>query len=220
MARHVVVMARAPVAGRVKRRLARDIGVVRATWFYRKLSAHIIARLAQSALWTTWVAVTPDRGGGAFRLSRRSLRQQTVIPQGGGDLGARMERLFLRLASRPVILVGSDIPEISERRIKDAFAALRGRDAVFGPAEDGGYWLVGLRRPRLARGLFAGVRWSSEHALVDTLKNLRSGKVALTATLGDVDDGASFARLAIHGVRLTPPAAGRRGRRVTAQPGK
>jgi glycosyltransferase A (GT-A) superfamily protein (DUF2064 family) len=67
---------------------------------------------------------------------------------------------------------------------------------VFGPADDGGYWLIGLsRRPRLLRP-FAGVRWSTPHALADTLANLRGRPVALLPALSDVDTPADFARCA------------------------
>jgi glycosyltransferase A (GT-A) superfamily protein (DUF2064 family) len=66
---------------------------------------------------------------------------------------------------------------------------------VFGPAEDGGYWLVGQRRLRALPDLFRGVRWSSPHALADTLANLAPGQThALVATLTDVDDGGAYAR--------------------------
>ncbi|MGH6660397.1 MAG: DUF2064 domain-containing protein, partial [Rhodospirillales bacterium] len=72
--------------------------------------------------------------------------------------------------------------------------ALGRADAVFGPAADGGYWLVGLRRrPRRLR-LFEGVRWSSEHALADTLANLGGRPHVLLETLEDVDDGAAYQR--------------------------
>ncbi|HTZ78368.1 MAG TPA: DUF2064 domain-containing protein, partial [Stellaceae bacterium] len=92
--------------------------------------------------------------------------------------------------------VGSDIPDIAPRHIAAAFRALGRSDAVFGPAEDGGYWLVGLRRsPRVPAGLFADVRWSSAHALADTRASLpRKFEVALLEMLEDVDDGAAYER--------------------------
>jgi uncharacterized protein len=197
----LVIMVKEPVAGRVKRRLARDIGDARAVWFYRNLSSRIVMRLARSSRWTTYIAVTPD----AAPVSARRHWRGIIVRQGAGDLGVRMTRIFQQSPPGPTIIVGSDIPGVSERRVMDAFAALRGREAVFGPAEDGGYWLVGIRRKSLKRlvlGLFTGVRWSSEHALADTLKNVRGYSVAVTTCLGDVDDGASYARLARPGGRL------------------
>jgi hypothetical protein len=95
-----------------------------------------------------------------------------------------------------VVVVGSDIPEVTPQHIARAFAALGAHDLVFGPATDGGYWLVGARRrPALPAGLFDRVRWSTPHALADTLAGLPAGlRVATVDTLDDVDDGAAFAR--------------------------
>jgi uncharacterized protein len=205
----LIIMIRSPVAGRVKRRLARDIGVVRATSFYRNLSRLVATRLAGNRRWAVCAAVTPDRAR-VWRLPPGVC----VINQGSGDIGARMARLLLGAPPGPVVLIGSDIPGVDTRRIVEAYAALRGKEAVFGPAEDGGFWLLGLGRRTLARRMFKGVRWSSEHALADTLKNLAGRPVGLAATLADVDDGASHVRVAAGGVRLLLPprsAGARRG---------
>ncbi|WP_270939419.1 TIGR04282 family arsenosugar biosynthesis glycosyltransferase, partial [Falsiroseomonas oryzae] len=101
-----------------------------------------------------------------------------------GDLGRRMQRALAR--HRRAVLVGSDIPGLARSDLAAAFLALGRADAVFGPAEDGGYWLVGLGPRRPARP-FAGVRWSSAHALADTLANFHGRRVALLRTLRDVD---------------------------------
>ena len=86
------------------------------------------------------------------------------------------------------MIVGTDVPGIRPAHIAEAFRLLGRHDAVFGPATDGGYWLVGLRRrPRVLRP-FANVRWSSPHALADTLANLEGRTVAFVATLSDVDE--------------------------------
>ena len=95
----------------------------------------------------------------------------------------------------PVIIVGSDIPDIRPRHVIRAFRLLGRHDAVFGPAADGGYWLVGVRDQRVLPSLCAGVRWSTEHALADTLSNLGTGRhAALADTLNDIDDGAAYRR--------------------------
>ncbi len=104
----------------------------------------------------------------------------------------------------PAIIVGSDIPGITASEIAKAFQRLRGADAVLGPATDGGYWLVGLRRgPRLLAP-FRGVRWSSPHALADTLANLEGRKVATVATLSDVDTAEAYGTLRAAWQRLIP----------------
>jgi glycosyltransferase A (GT-A) superfamily protein (DUF2064 family) len=98
-----------------------------------------------------------------------------------------------RMPLGPVVIVGTDVPGIMPAHIAEAFRSLGRHDAVFGPAVDGGYWLVGLkRRPRLLIP-FARVRWSSPHALADTLANLEGRALAFVATLSDVDDARGFA---------------------------
>ena len=98
-----------------------------------------------------------------------------------------MQRLFRRLPPGPAIIVGSDIPTINPSDVARAFRLLGSADAVFGRAPDGGYWLVGLRRAPRVLSPFARVRWSSAHALADTLRNLEGRRVAFAATLSDVD---------------------------------
>lgn len=196
MQRHLVIFAKEPLLGAVKTRLARDIGAAAALGFYEQTLRDLVRRVACNAPWRCWLAVTPD---GFARQARRRWRflprNVAVVPQGPGDLGARMARSFARLPPGPAVLIGSDIPAIARAHIADAFAALGRHDAVFGPAEDGGYWLVGQRRLRAMPGLFRHVRWSSADALADTLANLARGQThALVARLADIDDGAAYAR--------------------------
>jgi hypothetical protein len=115
-----------------------------------------------------------------------------------------MQRLFRRLPPGPAIVVGSDIPGLTPREIAKAFHRLRGADAVLGPAADGGYWLVGLRRSPRMLVPFCGVRWSSPHALADTLANLEGRKVEAVATLSDVDTAEAYGNLRASGQRLIP----------------
>lgn len=118
-----------------------------------------------------------------------------VISQGPGDLGARMARVFQSLPPGPALIVGTDIPALTTRHVARAFAALDGADAVFGPAADGGYWLVGLARRRPLPDPFVDVAWSTPHALSQTLANLpKAARVALVDTLEDVDDRAGYER--------------------------
>jgi glycosyltransferase A (GT-A) superfamily protein (DUF2064 family) len=107
-----------------------------------------------------------------------------------------MGRLMRDLPPGPVVIVGSDIPDIARALVADAFAALGRRDAVIGPADDGGYWLIGLRRrPRVVE-IFDNVRWSGEHARADTLWNLtRAGlSLATLPVLGDIDTYEDYMR--------------------------
>jgi glycosyltransferase A (GT-A) superfamily protein (DUF2064 family) len=116
------------------------------------------------------------------------------LGQGNGDLGARMGRVFETFAPGPVCIVGADIPEVTAAHIWRAFRALNRADVVFGPARDGGYWLVGLRRGPSLPELFANVRWSTRHALADTRANIEGRRTALVDELEDVDDAAAYRR--------------------------
>jgi rSAM/selenodomain-associated transferase 1 len=191
-ARHLVVFLRAPRLGRVKSRLAASIGALAALRFYRLATAQLLQRLARDRRWRCHVWITPDRA--ARRPPWRATAEWRG--QGGGDLGRRMARVFRTLPPGPAVIIGSDIPAIGQAHIAAAFRALGSHQAVFGPATDGGYWLVGLRRrPCLPQRLFEHVRWSSEHALADTLTGLpREMSVALLETLEDVDDAGAYAR--------------------------
>lgn len=190
--RHLVVFLKAPRLGQVKSRLAADIGALAALNFYREASARLLRRLGRDRRWRLWLAATPRSALTAPFWDARVPR----LDQGMGNLGDRMGRVFHELPPGQVVIIGSDIPEIAPRHIAAAFHALGNHDAVFGPATDGGYWLVGLRRrPRIPARLFEGVRWSSAHALLDTRASLpRRFDVALLKTLEDVDDGAAYAR--------------------------
>jgi uncharacterized protein len=183
-------MVKVPVAGRVKTRLAALAGSAIATSFYRHTAAAVVARVHASRAWQTLLAVTPDSG-----LAHRGWPPHTMrIAQGGGDLGQRMQRIMSGQPPGPVVIIGTDIPAIRPSYIAAAFAALGQSDAVLGPAHDGGYWLVGLKRTPRVMSVFSNVRWSSAHALGDTLANLAGRRVACAVTLGDVDDPHALAR--------------------------
>lgn len=199
--RRLVLMVKSPEAGRVKTRLARQIGVVAATQFYRRESASALARLGADARWRTLVAVAPRPALGGRHWPRRFAR----LDQGRGDLGARMQAVFDHLPPGPVVIVGTDIPGIRPAHIVAAFRALGAADAVFGPAGDGGYWLVGLRRIPCVPRAFRGVRWSHPETLSDNRAALAPLDVATVATLHDVDNADDLhAARAVAGRRVLP----------------
>jgi len=194
MRRHLVLFVRSPQWGKGKRRLARDIGDAAALRFERAMLGLLVRRLGRDRRWRLRLAVTPDN---ARRRPRLWPSGVAVTAQGTGDLGQRMRRAIARCPPGPAVLVGSDIPDLTAHHIADAFHLLGNHDLVFGPAGDGGFWLVGARRcPRLPP-LFGPVRWSGPHALADVLGNLSPGvRIDFAARLEDVDDGPSHRRLA------------------------
>jgi hypothetical protein len=187
----VIVFVRAPQLGAVKKRLAAGIGQAAAHRFYVTTTRALLHCIGADARWEVRLAVTPDR---VAENGRYWSPRYPRFAQGGGDLGARMARAMRRFPHRSVVLVGSDIPDLAARHIADAVAALGRNDLVFGPATDGGYWLVGARDGSMARGLFKNVRWSGPDALADTLANAKGRRVALLDELSDVDDAEDYAR--------------------------
>jgi uncharacterized protein len=181
---HLIIFVKAPRMGRVKTRLARDIGKFKAWLFYRRTVTALIKRVGNGN-WKTTICVSPDDYKGAF-FDRR----HDVIPQGGGDLGQRMQRVFDQYGKGELVLIGGDIPSITKAHIKNAFDALKDSDITFGPATDGGFWMVGMRRGVRRIAPFIDVRWSSKHALSDTVENIDSvNRISFTDTLSDVDEG-------------------------------
>ena len=186
--RRVAIFARAPVRGRVKTRLARDIGADAALAAYRELLEQTLARLA------------PGQGAFAPELwldgAPADLPQPPPMPvhaQPPGDLGQRMAAAF---ECGVAAVVGSDIPELTAGYVEDALAALDDADVVLGPAADGGYCLIALRAPR--RALFEGIPWSTPGVLQATLAAARDLRVALRPMLRDIDDGEDFRRWRAH----------------------
>ena len=173
--RAIVMFARVPELGRVKTRLAVTVGDERALAIYRGLGHLVLARTRSDIrpAGRTIVAHTPDDGGDAVRQWLGDDVQ--TEPQGDGDLGERMMRAIQRRigeGSECVVAIGMDCPELSVDLLDAAFAALGEHDVVYGPATDGGYYLVGVHRrvpPSAMPTLFCGVPWSSPDTLQASL---------------------------------------------------
>lgn len=179
--RIVAVLAKAPEPGRVKTRLAADVGDARATKIYRALGRAAVDALRGGAHRTIVYVDPPDDD--ALDCARAWLGPEGVEyrPQSGGDLGARMSAALeecLAVADE-ALLVGADIPGIDRETVEAAFAALHGHDAVIGPAIDGGYYLLGAARPHPE--LFTGIEWSTERVLAQTLA--RTAELGLSVAL-------------------------------------
>jgi rSAM/selenodomain-associated transferase 1 len=187
---HLIVFARTPRLGSAMRRLAADIGAAAAMRFYRANLNRMARTLGPGRRWSCALAVSPDRDAVAgYRWPANLAR----IPQGRGNLGDRMARAVTGAPPGPVVIIGADIPEITPSHIARAFRALGKADAVFGPSPDGGYWLVGLKRRPRTLDIFDRVRWSSPHALDDTVRNLGPDtRIAYLETLADIDTGGDY----------------------------
>jgi hypothetical protein len=191
MRRHLVIFGREPLPGRVKRRLADDIGFERAAEIYALLLAHALAVARDSGLpWTLSLAERPSADW-AGRLERTRWEVQA-----GRDLGQRLWQTFashIQGGADQVVIVGSDCPAVTVRHLRRSFRRLEAHRAVVGPARDGGYWLIGQQGP--AADLFSGIPWSSPRTLDATRQRLGALKLswAELETLADVDTAADLA---------------------------
>lgn len=193
MQRHVILFARPPRYGCVKTRLARDIGKTETLRFYRNNVSRVLGRLKKMGSIKLTVALTPDNA--VFDGVGPHFNNVPIIPQGHGDLGAKMARALNHQEIGPTVIIGSDIPDISPAYIEEAFSALHRNDAVFGPCDDGGYWLIGLKKlSSPPAGFLKKVDWSTSQALHQSVATLpKQWKVGYISTLDDIDDGAALA---------------------------
>jgi rSAM/selenodomain-associated transferase 1 len=210
------MLARWPAPGRCKRRLAAELGDRGAARVQARLTDHALAasRGACAAAAAELVLATSGIGSTAARRWGVSLGADRVVPQGPGSLGLRLRRQVVRARRqgvRHLVLIGSDLPELTATDLLEAFRALAlGSPLVLGPALDGGYWLIGLgwpgptgapaAKPPGAPRLFAGaaglIPWGSDAVLHQTLA--AADREAMVATLlavrSDLDRPADLAR--------------------------
>lgn len=184
-------MLKYPRPGAVKTRLVPALGERRAYALYTALARHAVGEAKQltgggETSVEASIADGPDDAaarewlGGGLRIR----------PQGDGDLGQRMERAVreaLAEGASSVVLIGADCPELTAERLASAFGVLEGTDVVLGPAADGGYYLIGMRR--LLPEVFRGIQWGGELVLEQTLDAARAAGIEwrLLDTLSDVD---------------------------------
>ena len=194
----LVIMAKAPVAGWVKTRLAPPLTHEQAAKFYNALLADQLEQLKNIDGVARYLAYTPieaamfmrELGGDAY----------AYIAQSGGDLGQRMDQLFAdlwRLGQRNVVLIGSDLPALPLAILDEAFAQLSSDEhkVVLGPSRDGGYYLIGMNRPTPAP--FANMTWSHGEVLAETTARLQRLGVAfaLLPSWFDIDTLNDLQRL-------------------------
>ena len=179
-----VIFVRAPRRGTVKTRLARTLGDDGALDAYRTLLSATCEALRE--LKPIELRFTPDDA--APELNEWLHPDWTTAPQGSGNLGERLASAtqdHFHKGASSVVIIGSDCPDITAADIQNAHQALATTDVVLGPASDGGYWLIGLRRPTV--GVFDNIAWSTETVLQQTLERAASLGLSV-ATLRQLDD--------------------------------
>ena len=192
----LIVLAKAPVAGFAKTRLVPALGAAGAARLARRLLDETMAQARAAGLGEVELCCAPDTAHPAFAAQQLRGGVQLSV-QGSGDLGARMDRAATRAlaVSARVVLIGTDAPQLDAAYLRAASAALATCDAVLGPAVDGGYTLIGLRRP--APRLFEQMPWSTDRVLTLTRERLAEAGLRWIelAPLRDVDEADDLVHL-------------------------
>jgi len=189
----IIIFAKAPVAGRVKTRLIPALGAAGAAALAERMLAHAVQGAVAAAPDTLELCAAPDATHPAFgRLAQdHGLRLAT---QGDGDLGQRMHRAFARVLTQHdrALVIGTDAPALDAACLRQALAKLNQHDAVFLPALDGGYALIGLRKPQAS--LFDGIAWSTSAVMEQTRERLQAAGLRWTElpAVADVDEPADL----------------------------
>jgi len=193
----IALFAKAPVAGAVKTRLAPLLGPEGAARLHAALTRRALAtaREANPAALQLWCS--PDSSHPFFAECAARFACE-LRSQRGADLGARMAHAFE--ANAPLVLIGADCPSLAASHLAQAWRALRSNDAVFAPARDGGYVLVGLARP--AASLFEGIAWGRGDVMSETRVRVAAARLKCVEleTLWDVDTPEDFERLRASGM--------------------
>ena len=178
----LIVFAKNLVAGRVKTRLAKTIGPVAALEVYKSLLQTTQAAAASLEI-DTWVFYSDH-------IEKIPWPHAKAFVQKGSDLGQRMQNAFndaFEAGYNSVVLIGSDLPDLSAMVLNTAFSRLKTTETVFGPAKDGGYYLIGLRN--MLPFIFNNKPWSTPQLLDYTLQEIKNHQVSveLLDTLNDID---------------------------------
>ena len=198
MSTALIIFAKAPVAGLAKTRLIPALGAQGAAALAEKLLDHAVSQALATGCAHVELCVTPDATHAAFeRLLSQAKGQLRLSVQGEGDLGQRMDRALTRclLKYERALLMGTDAPGLNAEVLNAADHALANHEAVFVPALDGGYALVGLTRPEPR--LFASLRWSTPQVMVES--RARAKQIGLRwiefTPIADIDEPADLVHL-------------------------
>lgn len=197
----LVIVARYPQVGTTKTRLARALGDEETVRLYRAFLTDLACKFAGQAAYDLHWAYTPagvDFAALMAELAPSPVRQMRFFPQEGDGLGERLHNAFRRTYARGyerTVLIGSDSPQIGTEAIMEASRALDRADVALGPAEDGGYYMLAMRRPH---DVFHGIPMSTGAVLRMTVELAqRQGlEVNVRETLFDIDELSDLERLA------------------------
>lgn len=179
----LLIFTRNPELGKVKTRLAKSIGNEKALYVYQELLAHTrkIASEIEVDRFLFYSEIVIENDLWSTELFQKEMQK-------GTDLGEKMANAFsfvLDKGYEKAIIIGSDLFDLNKKHINKAILALDNNDIVIGPAEDGGYYLLGKKKTH--QSLFENKEWGTSTVLKDTLKNCESLKVHQLEILNDID---------------------------------
>lgn len=189
----IMVFCKAPEPGKVKTRLAKTIGETAASTIHEYLALHCLKQLVDSGIAPVELWCAPNTSHDFFQRCKIELGVMLKTQQ-GDCLGERMGHAFSSVlpTCHSAIVVGTDCPAIDADYIASVFAELQNHDSVIGPAEDGGYVLLGLRKPQPQ--IFANISWGGSKVFEETVSRFK-GDVKKAPMLWDVDHVADLIRL-------------------------
>ncbi len=185
----LIIFSKYPQYGKVKTRLAATIGNEKAIKFYNVCAKHLFdAAAALNGDTEIFLYFYPQNE--LKKIKEWVSKDFNYLPQSNGDLGTKMNRSFNEAFAKgmeKVVIVGTDIPDVDSELLKKAFDELERHDVVIGPTYDGGYYLLGLKKP--VPSIFRNIEWSTHHVFDQTLKKLRELglKPKLLNKLHDID---------------------------------
>jgi uncharacterized protein len=186
----LILFTRYPEVARVKTRLIPILGAEGACALHRTLAEHTIQQIDQLTAFQPLSFEVRYAGGNPALMRKWLGGAREFSPQGPGRLGLRMKHAFdqaFQAGFNRVVLIGSDIPGLNAKILKEAFSALQFHDLVLGPARDGGYYLIGMTR--LFPFLFEGLPWGTPLVFKKTLGIAREAGLTLFLVdqLDDID---------------------------------
>ena len=184
----LLVFIKTPKINYVKTRMATHLQPDEILHLYKAFLRDIDKRFNKSRLYDTWYIISPDYFN--KRVLSDCIKMKNYLFQEGDSLGERMNRAFEMFKEKTyskMVVVGSDIPNISQKILNSAFSKLDTADCVLGPTDDGGYYLIGLKQPQYA--LFQDIEWSTDKVFKQTLEKAKKNHIETKtlSTLNDID---------------------------------
>jgi glycosyltransferase A (GT-A) superfamily protein (DUF2064 family) len=186
MKKNIFIMSKVPFKGIIKNRLSKEIGFTKS----KRLIINTLEKinkifLDKKAEYNIYWYLFPKK---KFRSYSFSFSSKCIL-QSKGNLGDKMWNL-VKFQRKPLIIIGSDIPQLNLKAISHSFNKLKTYDVVIGPTYDGGFWLIGFANRKKLTNPFNNIRWSSSFTFTDLIQNLKSNQISydFTQKLRDIDN--------------------------------